>query len=442
MISIEGLTGRIVLPDSPDYHEARQNYNGRFDKFPLIIVYCAVTQDVANAILWVRRQQIPFRIRSGGHSYEAYSLVNGGLIIDVSQLLMLQLDETQGTVTVGPGVQVLTLYETLWRRKVTVPTGTCGRVGISGITLGGGYGLLSRSLGMSCDNLLEVEMVTAVGTVIRANHSQHPDLLWACRGGSGGNFGVITALTYRVYPIEQVACYHMTWDFADLKKVVSYWQSWAPEVDSRLTSLLNLPAENQGELRSHGVFVGSAEELTQLVRPLQEATQPKQVEVIPTTWIAVAHQFSGRQVKQEMFKNSSAYAYAPFSDEALDVLIYYLENAPGPVNVVTFDAYGGVIRQVPPTATAFVHREALFVIQYQSYWTKNAEAEKNICWIEELRQGMLPYTRGAYSNYCDAMILDWPTAYFGENLARLKEVKRMYDPKNFFCFPQSIPPEE
>lgn len=441
MISIEGLTGRVVLPGSPDYHEARQNYNGRFHKFPAVIVYCAVTEDVVHAILWARKHRVPFRIRSGGHSYEAYSLISGGMVIDVSEMVNLELDKVRGTVEIGPGIRVFALYETLWRNKVTVPTGTCAGVGISGITLGGGYGVLSRLMGMTCDNLLEVEMVNAQGKVLRANVSQHPDLLWACRGGGDGSFGVITSLTYRIHPIENVSRYNMTWDFADLKKVVSYWQEWAPNTDCRLTSLLSLPAPSQGTIRSHGVFVGSAEELRQLILPLQEATRPSTVEVIPTTWFEAARFFGGRQMKQDWFKNTSAYAYIPLCDEALDALIHYLKIAPGPTNVVAFDAYGGVISEVPKTATAFVHREALFVIQYQSYWTPDTEekAEDNICWIEQLREAMAPYTYGAYRNYCDSMIFDWPIAYFGENLARLKSVKERYDPENFFRFPQSIP---
>jgi len=439
VISIEGLTGHVILLGSLAYDEARQNYNGRFNKFPIIIVYCEVTQDVINAILWVRKYRIPFRIRDGGHSYEAFSLIDGGLVIDVSRLLMMQIDHENGTVQIGAGFRLLPLYEALWNQKVTLPGGTCPTVGISGLTLAGGYGFLSRRLGMTCDSLLEVEMVTARGKIIRANHSQHSDLLWACRGGGDGSFGVITSFTFRVHPIEKVTRYRITWDFADLEKVVLYWQTWAPHADDRLTSLLLLPAQNQGDLRSNGVFVGSEEELRWILHPLQEGTRPKTAEFHSTTWMETVHFFAGQQVKQERFKNSSAYAYEPLSDAALGVLIHHLKTAPGTANLVSFDAYGGSIGLVPINATAFVHRKALFVLQYQSYWTQDEEADKNIHWIEQFRKSMLPYTRGAYRNYCDSMIPDWPTAYFGENLARLMKVKQMYDPENLFHFPQSIP---
>ncbi|MCZ0872704.1 FAD-dependent oxidoreductase [Peribacillus sp. AS_2] len=147
MVSIGGLTGRVVLQGSPGYDEARQNYNGRFNKFPKVIVYCEVTQDVVNAILWARKQQLPFRVRSGGHSYEAFSFVDGGLVIDVSGLLKLQINKEGGTAQIGAGFRLLPLYEALWKHRLTIPYGTCPTIGVSGITLGGGYGLLSRLLG-------------------------------------------------------------------------------------------------------------------------------------------------------------------------------------------------------------------------------------------------------------------------------------------------------
>lgn len=439
MISTEGLTGHIILPDSPDYNEARQNYNGRFNIFPKVIVYCMVTQDVVNAILWARKHRLPFRIRGGGHSYEAFSLVNNGLIIDVSKLLTLQINRENYTVQVGAGFRLLPLYEALWSQGLVIPGGTCPSVCVSGLTLGGGHGLLSRLFGMICDNLLEVEMVTAQGTIIRANDNQYSDLLWACRGGGDGSFGVVTSFTFRAHPVGNVAIYRMAWDFDNLKKVVHYWQSWAPDTDPRLTSLLTLPAQNLGDLRSSGVFVGSKEELERIVLPLQEATQPKTVELYSTSWIEAAYEYAGQPVKQELFKNSSAYVYEPLSDEAMNVLVHYLQTAPGPGNVVSFNAGGGSISLVPENATAFIHRKALFLIQYQSYWAQAAEAYKNIHWVEQFRQSMLPYTKGAYRNYCDSLIVDWPEAYFGENLARLVKVKQKYDPENLFSFEQSIP---
>lgn len=439
MTNIEGLTGRVIQQGTPGYDLARQNYNGRFNKFPKVIVYCNVVQDVVNAILWVRKHQLPFRIRCGGHSYEAFSNVDGGLVIDVSGLLTLQINKEDLTMQVGSGHRLLPLYKTIWDQGVALPGGTCPSVGVSGLTLAGGYGLLARLFGLTCDSLLGVEMVTAQGKIIRANDNQNSDLLWACRGGGDGNFGVITSFTFRVHPIGNVARYRMTWNFADLEKVMRFWQTWAPYTNPRLTSLLAFPAQNQGDLRSSGVLVGSEQELREIMRPIQEATRPKSVEFHSNTWIEAAQQFTGSTLKQEKFKNSSAFVYEPLSDEALRVLIHNLQTAPGSANVVSFDACGGAIDLIPTNATAYAHRKALFSIQYHSYWARDEEADKNIQWIEQFRNSMLPYTRGANRNYCDSLIVDWPTAYFNENLERLMEVKQIYDPENLFHYEQSIP---
>lgn len=441
MTDTEGLTGRIVMQDDAYYDEARQNYNGRFQKFPLIIVYCLYTEDVVNAIKWVRKHRIPFRVRDGGHSYEAFSLLNGGLIIDVSELCHIQINENQGTVRIGAGCRFKDIYETLWQKGLTIPAGTCPTVGVSGLTLGGGHGLLSRQMGLTCDSLIEIEMVTAHGRIIRANRNENASLFWACRGGGGGNFGAVTSFIFRTHPIYIVSHCRMTWDFDDLAAVVDAWQRRAPYFDTRLTSLLALPARSQGDLRFTGVFIGTQTDLEQLLLPFPEAIPPKTVSFHTNTWAEVVDLFADTPAKQELFKNSSAYVYEMLNEAGIATLVRYLDDAPGPINVLALNAYGGAIAQVPTDATAFFHRRALFSMQYQSYWFEKDQAEQNIDWIESFRTSMLPYTRGAYCNYCDRMIADWPTAYYGDNLPRLQEVKRMYDPENLFHFPQSIPPK-
>lgn len=437
----DGLTGRVIVRDSPEYEIARQDYNARFSKFPAVIVYCRTAQDAANSIRWVRKQKIPFRIRSGGHSYEAFSLVDDGLVIDVSELLHLQIDKVNGIARIGAGYRMLPLYEALWKKGLTIPGGSCPTTGVSGLTLGGGYGFLSRQLGMTCDKLIEIEMIDAQGNLIRANDKQNSSLLWACRGGGDGNFGVVTSFTFRVYPIGDVSYYTMDWDFADLDKAVLNWQAWAPHTDARLTSLLKLPAQNEGDIRSLGVFVGLEKELRRIVRPIQEAIPPKKITFRSASWIEVARRLGGSEViRQAKFKNSSAYVYEPFPDAAIATLAKNLKSPYGTSNLVVFDAYGGSIPRVPPEATAFVHRQALFVMQYQTYWEQGAEEADNIRWVEQFRQSMLPYTSGANRDYCDILIPDWQTAYFGENIDKLKKVKQIYDPENLFCFEQSIPP--
>jgi FAD/FMN-containing dehydrogenase len=433
-----GLTGRIVERGSPGYEEARRNFNSRFSRYPRLIVFCGNADDASNAVLWARKNKMPFRIRNGRHSYEAFSLLDGGLVIDTSGILELQIDKSAGTAKVGAGFRLKPLYEALWREGVTIPAGTCPTVGISGLTLGGGYGFLSRLYGMTCDNVLELEMVDYQGSLLLANDKTRSDLFRACLGGGDGSYGIITSFTFSVHPIGDVSHYSMTWDFADLKQVVRYWQSWAPQSDSRLTSSLNLPASGQGSIISSGIYVGLEKELRRTVRPFLEAVPPKKSTFRSASWMEAVRMLAGREVKQSTFKNSSAFAYEPFTEQAISELVKNLSTAPGPSNMVAFDAYGGAIAEMPADKTAFVHRKALFMMQYQTYWEEEQDAVPNIEWVERFRSSMLPYTRGAYRNYCDSLIEDWPDSYFGEYYARLQRVKQIYDPDNLFHYEQSI----
>ncbi|WNS44293.1 FAD-binding oxidoreductase [Paenibacillus sp. MMS20-IR301] len=434
-----GLTGRILEQGTPGYEEARRNYNSRFSKFPKLIVYCLEPADAANAVSWAKKQRMDFRVRCGGHSYEAYSNIDGGLVIDVSELTHLKVDKAAGTARVGAGFRLKMLYEALWKFGFTLPGGSCPSVGVAGLTLGGGYGFLSRAFGMLCDAVQEIELVDANGVLIRANETLRSDLFWACCGGSGGNFGIVTTFTFRLYPIGDVAQFSASWDHTELEKVIRFWQDWAPHADSRLTSGLELPAKGLGDVTAKGIFTGLEKDLRKTVRPLQEAVPPKQLTFRSSTWIEAIRKLGGNEIRQARFKNSSAYIYKPFTEHALQILSDNLQAAPGNGNLASLVAYRGAISEVSPEATAFPHREALFVIQYQSYWRSSDDASARIGWIEHFRESMLPFTQGAYSNYCDSLISDWPVLYFGSNLARLKRVKQAYDPDNLFRYEQSIP---
>ena len=200
------LTGRIVVPSDPDYDVARMNLNLSIPKLPCIIVFCQNKNDVCNALKWARERHVPFRLRSGRHSYENFSLLNRGLIIDVSEMHRITVHTDKLTATIEAGANLGTVYKELWNYGVTIPAGTSASVGIVGLTLGGGIGMLSRLFGLTCDQLIEVEMVQACGKfgakIIRASEHENHNLFWACRGGGGGNFGIITSLTFRVHPIK------------------------------------------------------------------------------------------------------------------------------------------------------------------------------------------------------------------------------------------------
>ncbi|HEU0115279.1 MAG TPA: FAD-binding oxidoreductase, partial [Thermomicrobiales bacterium] len=225
------LTGDVIWPSDPAYDEARLDFNSRFSRFPLAVIVCSATIDVQNAVKWARAHDIPLRARSGGHSYEAYSVVDSGLVIDVSGLASVAVDLAHGEATVGAGNKLGALYTSLGAAGVTIPAGSCPGVGVAGLTLGGGIGVLSRRDGLTCDNLRAVELVDANGDLLHVSERDHSDLFWALRGGGGGNFGIATSFTFRVTPMGSLATCSASWHWTDAPAAIDAWQRWAPVVD-------------------------------------------------------------------------------------------------------------------------------------------------------------------------------------------------------------------
>ncbi|MCY0989542.1 FAD-binding oxidoreductase [Nannocystis sp. ILAH1] len=238
MFTHRNLTGRVVYPGDPDYAAARRDYNLRIDVRPSAIVFAQQPLDVQSAVAWARANGVPPAMRSGRHSYEGFSLVENGIVIDVSSLDSVEYDDATGLAKIGAGAQLLPIYEALAHRNVTIPGGSCPTVGIAGLTLGGGFGLLGRSRGLTCDSLVEVEMVDAKGGIVLASETRNSELFWALRGGGGGNFGVVTSFTFRAAPIGPVAIYRIQWPWEQIQAVTAAWQAWAPGTDRRLVSIL------------------------------------------------------------------------------------------------------------------------------------------------------------------------------------------------------------
>ena len=433
------LTGRVIRPQDAGYDEARLDFNARFSRFPKAIVMCSSVEDVQNAVRWARENDVPLRARSGRHSYEAYSVVDDGLVIDVSGLDDIRVDTATGQAVVGAGVHLSELYHRLWDFGVTVPGGTCPGVGIAGLTLGGGIGFLSRQYGLTCDNVVAVDLVDAEGQTLRASDDEHADLFWALRGGGGGNFGIATAFTFRVLPIGDVALSTVIWPWQDLAEALDAWQRWAPSTDPRLASGFVVSSPSEGSVSSAAQFNGSADELRALLDPLLGAGSPGAPQIRTVPYLTAVESFAGADVAHSTFKNTGAFVTAPLSQEAIGTFVAQMEASPGGDAVVGFFAGGGAVADIAPTATAFVHRNALFDIQYQAYWHDAADAERDVAWVGAIRDAMLPYTNGSYVNYIDTDLPDWATAYYGENLPRLQRVKAQYDPDNVFNGPQSIP---
>jgi hypothetical protein len=457
------LAGQVVYPGHGPYATAKQQYDPRFDGVrPLAVAFCVSARDVQRALAWAKRHRVLVAARSGGHSYAGYSNGNGRLVIDTSRLACVTVDAGSHTATVGAGARLIDVYAKLAARGLTIPAGSCPTVGIAGLALGGGVGYASRALGLTSDNLAEVDLVTASGALLRCDTGHNADLFWASRGGGGGNFGIATRFRFRVHPVGTVSIYKAEWPWDRARAVVQAWQSFAPHAPDALFSVCDLIASAdrspgaQPHVSSSGQFFGSEADLRTLLAPLLAVGEPTRFSVTSVPYLDAALDWAGcgnvpgchlrghgaGTLPRTSFRGRSDYANRPLPPAALDVIVQALEGRQSDPSLgraeVLLDAYGGAINRVPATATAFVHRNALFSIQYVAIPGVTAPDRG---WLARLYAAMRPHVSGfAYQNYIDPALATWQHAYYGANLPRLKRVKRKYDPGNVFRFAQSIRP--
>ncbi|MFI1292706.1 FAD-binding oxidoreductase [Streptomyces sp. NPDC020792] len=445
------LTGRIVRPNDPGYTDARLGWDQLFSHYPLVIVFAQNTQDVVNALTWARQNDVALRIRSGRHSLEGWSNVDSGLVIDISELKSVHIDGAARVARVGSGLNQMEAVTTLAKRNFAVTTGTEGSVGLAGATLGGGFGFLTRWLGMACDSLIGAEVVVAEGDecakVIKADLNHNSDLLWALRGAGNGNFGIVTSLTYKVAPLKSVTYVQATWDgISDLRRVFDAWQRTAPYADNRLGTQLEV---HRNQTLLFAVLAeGTPAEAKKLLAPILSIDSPK-VSLQVGNWGEV---YSGFQIPTEdepaNWKFYSQFTRKPFPSKAIDVISSFMKDAPTDDSNFFTQAFGGAVRRSPRGGTAFPHRDALFYSEPGVGWGTRS-SQPGICdpltpqaqaWIAEFSQALRPYVDGAYVNVPNVGMQDWETAYWGSNFGRLRKIKAKYDPHNVFQYDQSIPP--
>ena len=461
------LAGHLVLPTSPSYPTDRLLYNAKFtDPHPRAIAYCANTTDVARCVEFATSHAVAVAARSGGHSYGGYS-TSGGLVIDVSPLAAVTVDPRANIATVGAGAQLIDVYNAVGRAERLLPGGSCPSVGIAGLVLGGGIGVFGRQYGLTADNLRAVNLITADGTLVTANESDHADLWWASRGGGGGNYGVATSFEFAVHPMPPVTLFTRQYPWEAAATVLAAWQQWIGSAPDQLWSnCLLLSQGSYGYLAQiSGVLCGSPGELASLLAPLnadiasapsytfdgaEEYLTAMEIEAgCSGLSIASCHLSNERpqgHLSRSASSAKSSYVDEPMSSARVNLMIeavtHLQQHAPTVGGGLAFDAYGGAINRVASHDSAFVHRDKLAGIQASYSWSSEAPASVVAAgqeWLTWLGENVFDANTGAYQNYIDSTLADWQRAYYGTNLPRLVAIKRRYDPDNLFSFAQSIP---
>jgi FAD/FMN-containing dehydrogenase len=454
------LAGLVLEPATPGYDDARKIYNTRFDGIrPLAVAVCKSVADVQACVRFARANAVPLALRSGGHSYAGWS-TGTGLVLDVSPLAAISVGS--GAVTVGAGARLVDVYDAVGAAGAGIAAGSCPSVGVTGLTLGGGIGVLTRAWGPTCDQLTNIDIVTADGELRHCDQSNEPDLLWAARGGGGGNFGVVTALRFATHPITDLALGFLTWPWPAAAAVLSGWQSWMATAPDALWSTLHLEGGSAApSIAVHAVQVGSAAEISARLDALVTAVgaAPDYRESGARSYrdvmlleagclgrtVAACHlkgSAPGGELGRETYAAKSIVAERPLSSAAIAALVDGIAGASRPGvggAAVLIDALGGAVSRIATDATAFPHRTATAVLQLYGSWSAAAAGDPTIAWLREIHGKARPLIEtGAYVNYIDPDLVDWADAYYGANLARLRAVKARYDPTRLFDFPQAV----
>jgi len=427
----------LFRPDADRYPELSTRFNLRVPQRPAAIVLCRNTTDVATAVLYAQQEGLPVAVKSGGHSFEGFSSNDGGLVVDLSLLDQVEwIDDT--TFRVGPACTLAELYDALLPRGRIIPAGSCGSVGLGGLTLGGGYGLFSRKLGLTCDSLIGVTLVDGAG-VVRDSRSD-PELLWACKGGGNGNFGAVTELRFRSHAAPRGLFSHRFKAYqlepARAVRLMETWFSIAPTLPKSAYSAFVLNGRTLTILitdtRNDDPALATA--LDRLSDVMDKTSRGRRQDLATAVkrYYGIQHPIH--------FKNASAGLYDGF-DDLRAVALPIAEIVGGSARLILqVNTLGGIIAHPQfDKASAFPHRSAPFLGELQAYYDRPEQAERYLTAFRKV-QGLLAgngVTRH-YRNYPDLDFTDSEQAYYGDRTSRLRQIKRRLDPENVFRHPQSI----
>ncbi|MGE5215898.1 MAG: FAD-binding oxidoreductase [Chloroflexota bacterium] len=445
------IRGRVLTSEDSNYEEARQIWNAMIERRPAVIVQPSDEDDVAAALRFAREQGLEISVRGAGHNIAGNALCDGGLTIDFTNMKQVRVDAGKNLAYVDAGATLADLDAATQRHGLATPVGINSTTGIAGLTLGGGFGWLTRKHGMTIDNLVSAQVITAEGKKLRASERDNPELFWALRGG-GGNFGVVTQFEFALHPVgPEILAGLIVFPFAQAKQVLGRYREFtttSPEELSVWVVLRQAPPLPFLPENVHGkevvvlpvFYAGRAAEGRKLIEQIRTFGNPhgEHIGVQPYTDWQKAFDPLLAPGARNYWKSHN---FTELSDGALDAIIEYAGKLPSPQCEIFIGHIGGAANRVAPNAMAYAHRDAKFVLNVHGRWQSPAQDTNCIEWARAFFKASAPYaSSGAYINFMTEDEDNRVAAAYGSNYDRLVQAKKHYDPKNVFHLNQNIKP--
>ena len=431
-----GITGHVITPDAPDYEAARLIFNRAFDLHPALIVHCGSASDVARSLDFAQKNNLPLAVRAGGHSRLGHGMCDGGVVIDLSGMKHVEVDERKRVARAEAGALVRDLDEATQRFGLATTSGGCPTVGIAGFTLGGGEGRLMEKYGAACDNLLSAQVVTVDGRQVEASQESNPDLFWAIRGG-GGNFGVATALEYQLHPVGQVVSGALVYPPGRIPELLQAFGSFLAEAPDEMDAFAQLlPSEEGPRLKIDVCYCGDLRMGNDLVKPLR-ALRPQDDRVKVMSYLEA--QAAGGFLLAPVAHFQTNVFLRKLSDVAIAIIAMAINNAPATCKIIVVPLRGAVSR-VSSSDTAFALRQPGYEVDMTGVWSAPAEKANAVRWVQATRKNLQPFAHGVYVNQLGDTSDQLVRSAYGPNYARLVEIKKKYDPNNVLRLNQNIKP--
>ena len=442
----EGLKGRLLAPDNEGYDDARALFYGGLDRRPAVIVLVADETDVARVVGFARENEVELAVRGGGHSNAGHSTTDGGIVLDLRDMKAIDIDVEGPTAWAQTGLTAAEFSEAVGAHGLAIGFGDTGSVGIGGITLGGGVGYLVRKHGLTIDDLLAAEIVTAEGEILQVDADHHPDLFWAIRGG-GGNFGIATRFRYRLHELSTVVGGMLM--LPATTEIVERFIALAEAAPEELSTIANVmpappmpfvPEEHHGELIVMALmaYAGDAEAGERALAPFRALAEPIADMVKPMPYPEIYppedDSYHPTAVSRTMFIDT-------VDGDVAETIMEWLEGSDASLRVAQLRVLGGAMARVPAEATAFAHRASRIMVNVAAFYEGAEDKIVRDAWVEDFAAVLRQADTGAYVNFIGE---EGPSAlcepYPGPTLDRLVEIKTRYDPTNLFRLNQNIPP--